>query len=86
MKPARAADQILAPKSSREASTMISGMRKDNVFMAIRNDNVVCELARKLLVRAGHSDHHVSYARARLRKLGQLLLQVRRSNANHGDI
>ena len=82
MKPARAADQFLVNSSADGVATVISNMRKGKVFSAIRNDSLAHELARKLMSRAGHSVHHVNYVRARLRKLGRLLLQIRKDNVS----
>jgi len=80
MKPLRAGDQLLTCTSSDEATLVLSGMRKGAIFMAVKNDPVVHELARKLMFRAGHSVHHINYVRARIRKIGRLLLQVRKDN------
>jgi len=81
VKPIRAAYRILSSASSHEAMAVISGMRKDAVFMAIKNDPIVHELARKLMQQAGHSPHHINYVRARLRKIGRMLLHVRKDTA-----
>ena len=82
MKPARAADLLVVNSSRDDVDAVISNMRKGKVYSAIRNDTLVHELARKLMSHAGHSSHHVNYVRARLRKLGRLLLQVRKQNVS----
>ena len=82
MRPVRAGDQLLSCSSSDAATEVMSGMRKGSVYMAIRNDPIVHELARKLMSRAGHSTHHINYVRARLRKIGRVLLQIRNDNVN----
>jgi len=80
MKPARAGDQILITGSADEVSSVIDNMRQGPVRLAIRNDTLVHELTRKLMCRVGNNRNHINYVRARLRKLGRLLLQVRSDN------
>ena len=80
MKPARAGDQILTAGSADIVSSVIDNMRQGPVRLAIRNDTLVHELTRKLMCRVGNNQNHINYVRARLRKLGRLLLQVRSDN------
>jgi len=103
MRPVRASDLIVSSvdSSSETVNLVMSNMRKDAVFMAIKNDALIHELARKLMSRVGASDsgrrkgkagtltsqsgardsnRSVGNIRARLRKIGRLLLQVRKDN------
>ena len=84
MRPVRASDQILSAIncSSDSVNLVMSDMHKDAVFMVIKNDSLIHELARKLMSRAGHSVKSINNVRARLRKVGRVLLQIRKNNAS----
>ena len=76
-RPLRAADMVLNSGSHETVSAVISGMHKDAVYMAVKEDALIHDLIRMLMSKTGNSNTHINYVRSHVRNLGRLLLKMR---------
>ena len=66
------------PQSVRE---LVCNMRSGPVKVLVKNDRLLMAMANKMYKRVNYDKHHANNIRARLRKLGRIVLRVRKSSA-----
>jgi len=76
-RPLRAAlYSIFHSVSVETVTSVVTGMRKGAIYMAIKDDLLIHELIRMLMSQIAHSITHINYVRRHVRNLGRLLLKM----------
>ena len=57
---------------------LLSNMRQDQVYLILRNDDLIMQLAERFFLRLGHEKEQHSYIRGKLREMGRFLVELRK--------
>ena len=69
-----------ATTASEDVRRLMASMREDDVATACKNDQLIVEFGSRLFTKLGHEPHQHAHIREKMRELGRLLLELKKTN------